>query len=497
MLWTATLSVFAVNASGCACNHAGTGVRTGSGNKENGRECREPASEGVVYASPGGTDGNAGTQDSPYDIYTAVANVAPGGTIYLMGGTYSLTAGINCHTSGTESQPIRMWACPGAAPVFDAGALTDADGTALRLYGDWWHICDLTITGAYWSAFDLKQSSHITLERCTAHHNGSTGFTVGYDHGERVNADGERAAWNTFLNCDSYNNFDWYARGTNTDGYAVKACAGKGNRFVGCRAWSNSDDNWDFFECNFGVVLTDCWCWSAGNIDDHRDMFRQRTGREMTPGDWAGDGNGFKMGGGCYNTQWNNPSHPCQLYSEGTHLYRNCISFDNRANGFDQNQHLGNAIVENCLSFGNFNHNYTFYYIDERWEDNKQIAQDAGFGGYRFRNNISFGARSGRGDRFNYIRVDADLSNVWAGVSELGDSFIADQFVSGALSAATAGAARGPDGSLPALFGVQKSDSCFRGRGDAVPAINIAAQAISVGPIVFPGGTPMTGPVRN
>jgi hypothetical protein len=59
--------------------------------------------------------------------------------------------------------------------------------------------------------------------------------------------DAMRAAYNTVINCDSYENYDEANAGENADGFAAKLYIGPGNVFRGCRAWNNADDGWDLF----------------------------------------------------------------------------------------------------------------------------------------------------------------------------------------------------------------------------------------------------------
>lgn len=133
------------------------------------------------------------------------------------------------------------------------------------------------------------------------------------------------------------------------------------------------------------------------------------------------------MGGGCLDIS----GRECRAYSKGTHLLRNCISFDNAKKGFDQNNHPMGAWIENCLSFGN-GINFQF------WKENTEGT------GWVLRNNISMnGARK---DQFKGLTLLADDHNSW----NLGIKGKPADFVS--LSAADAAAPRGADGSLPEHF---------------------------------------------
>jgi hypothetical protein len=435
----------------------------------------------AIYTAPDGRANATGAIDSPVDIYTAVAKVEAGGVIYMRGGVYYLTKGVDINKIGSEATPFRLWAYGNEKPVFDCSQETvpAANNLGIRMTsGQWWHIRGLEIRNANNSGFALRDASHNTFERCVAHHNGGSGFHIGYDHGDRVNIDGEKAAYNTFLNCDAYNNFDWYATngsqpaaGTNADGFACKSCTGKGNRYIGCRAWSNSDDNWDFFECGYGIQLIDCWAWNAGVMSDHLEMYFDRTGQALTAAVWDGNGNGFKIGGGCLMQ----PDRECNLESLGTHILRNCIAFNNNVNGFDQNSHRYGAVIENCVSFNNGGRNFTFY-----------IANQNGTS-FAFRNNVAWG--SGKVDAFTAITISADEGNLWNQPALT--STPAAEFVS--LMPDNAKAARNADGSLPTGFARLKPSSVFIDKGVLTPAINHAFDDISLPPITYLGDAPDLG----
>ncbi|MDR2627496.1 MAG: right-handed parallel beta-helix repeat-containing protein [Dysgonamonadaceae bacterium] len=434
----------------------------------------------AIYAAPGGNTAGTGAIDSPVDIYTAVSRVEAGGTIYLRGGIYYLTKGLDLDKIGSEAAPYRLWAYENEKPVFDCSQETvpNANNLGIRMTnGCWWHIKRLEIRNAYNSGFKIRNGSHNTFEQCVAHHNGGSGFHIGYEHEADVNPDGSLAAYNTWLNCDAYNNFDWWstsdgrpAAGTNADGFACKSNAGKGNRYIGCRAWSNSDDNWDFFECGYGIQLLDCWAWNAGVMADHAAMYLDRTGRPLTDAEWDGNGNGFKIGGGCLLIG----GRACRLESRGTHVLRNCIAFNNTVNGFDQNNHPYGAIIENCIGFNN-RCNFRFY------DPNKNGTT------FTFRNNISWGGSNA--DTFDRISIAANAGNSWnqPGLT----SNPAAEFVS--LSPGDANAVRTLDGSLPDDFARLNHNSAFIDKGLPTEAITIDVDDIHLPAIAYRGMAPDLG----
>jgi hypothetical protein len=64
----------------------------------------------------------------------------------------------------------------------------------------------------------------------------------------------------------------------------------------------------------------------------------------------SGNGNGFKMGGGD-NSNGDSLRHNMVL--------KNCLSFDNRVKGFDQNNNRGSMTLLNCTAYRNGSYNYS------------------------------------------------------------------------------------------------------------------------------------------
>ena len=89
------------------------------------------------------------------------------------------------------------------------------------------------------------------VEGCVIHDCNNDGLVLGSTSILATNA--------LILNCDSYRNYEVGSGGNNGDGFAAKNGCGPGNVFQGCRAWSNADDGWDFYNNNQSVVLIGCW----------------------------------------------------------------------------------------------------------------------------------------------------------------------------------------------------------------------------------------------
>jgi hypothetical protein len=142
---------------------------------------------------------------------------------------------------------------------------------------------------------------------------------------------------NKIINCDSYYNMD-PSQG-NSDGFSPKLGVGTNNYFYGCRSWQNSDDGFDGYLRTTNDVTTtldNCWSFMNGYLKDGTISL--------------GDGNGFKMGG----SDLKNLEHNFILY--------NCLSFDNRVKGFDQNNNKGSMTLINCTGYRNKSKNYSVPY---------------------------------------------------------------------------------------------------------------------------------------
>ena len=142
---------------------------------------------------------------------------------------------------------------------------------------------------------------------------------------------GGGASNNRIINCDSFFNVD-PSQG-NADGFSPKLDVGTGNYFYGCRSWQNSDDGCDGYLRPSDSVFTtfeNCWMFHNGYL---------KSGAAS-----SGNGNGFKMGGGD-NSNADSLRHNMTL--------KNCLAFDNRVKGFDQNNNRGSMTLLNCTAFRN------------------------------------------------------------------------------------------------------------------------------------------------
>lgn len=286
-----------------------------------------------IFVSTDGNDQNPGTFIEPYGtIVKAISMVSPGDTIYVRGGIYSIssTIKIDSDLDGTDSSRYHLLAWQNERPLLDFS--TQKLGTkGISLRGDYWVIKGFDVKGAGDNGLDINGGSYNIIENCTFFENRDTGLQLGYG-----------ASYNRIINCDSYYNADPPDYG-DADGFAPKLSVGTGNYFYGCRAWCNCDDGWDGYmrgATNVTTTLENCWTWHNGYLKDGTD-----------PGPKA-NGNGFKMGGG-------DDSNADGLMH---HFYlSNCVAFQNKHKGFDQNNNVGTMVLLNCTSWANKTANYRIY----------------------------------------------------------------------------------------------------------------------------------------
>jgi hypothetical protein len=283
-----------------------------------------------IYIAPDGLDTNPGTIDSSYGTFPkAITEAVAGDTIYVRGGVYTLTTTITITATknGTESQMFTLTAYQDEVPILDFS--TQAFGSkGISLKANYWHIKGLQIKGAGDNGMEIDFGSNNIIEQCQFYENRDSGLQLS-----------NGSANNRILLCDSYYNADPPDYG-DADGFAPKLTVGSGNYFYGCRSWGNCDDGWDGYlrgADNVTTTLENCWTWGNGYLKDGTD-----------PGSQA-NGNGFKMGGGD-NSNADSLMHHFILI--------NCVAFDNKHKGFDQNNNLGSMTLYNCTGYHNLEANY-------------------------------------------------------------------------------------------------------------------------------------------
>ena len=313
----------------------------------------------VYYVSPTGSDSQTGAIERPFGSLQHAHNLAqPGDTIYLRGGVYALTNGIQLTRDGTSGAPITIANYPGETPILDGSRMTSTEWSGRSGAGGWvldgssisWnHIVGLEIRGGPMGGFVMRDESHNNIvEGLDVHDNGR----LTYSEGKGISVFGASSN-NLFLNNDSHDNRD--LAGDNADGFQVST-SGTGNVLRGNRAWNNADDGFDFFNIQDGtrnapVLIEGNWAFDNGYSAN---------------GGASGDGNGFKLGG----------IRPGSGGSSGGHTVIDNVAWGNRAIGFDENTGTGITLRENT-AYDNGTYNYGF------WSGKSSLYNNAAFGSGR------------------------------------------------------------------------------------------------------------------
>lgn len=353
-----------------------------------------------TYVAMDGSDTNPGTFDQPFaTIAKAISVAVPNDTIFVRGGSYAsnTTLSINSSKSGTDSTRYYLFAYRDERPLLDFSSMPmGSKGIALN-NASYWTLYGFDVKGAGDNGLDINGGSFNVIENCTFFENRDSGVQLS-----------NGAANNRIINCDSYYNADPtdYA---DADGFAPKLTVGTGNYFYGCRAWGNVDDGWDGYlrgADDVTTTLENCWTWGNGYLKDGTD-----------PGSQA-NGNGFKMGGG-------DNSNSEQLMHHA--ILINCVAFNNKNKGFDQNNNVGSMTLLNCSGYGNKVANYR---IQRTLNPGQTLT---------VKNCVSFGGLVQLG---NFAIQEA---NSWM------SPFVvtADDFLS--IDPSSASAPRNADGSLPEI----------------------------------------------
>jgi MYXO-CTERM domain-containing protein len=278
------------------------------------------------YVSPTGSDTAAGTMAAPFaTLSKANSAAAAGDTIWVRGGTYYLTTQLVLSRSGTsDSNRTKIWAYAGETPVLDASRYVTSnaavDVPVVLVTGSWMHLRGLEIGNAKvgasgdhsYSLLRTKNASNNTFELLNLHHGFGPGLFVDTGTGG-----------NLILNCDSHDNYDQNGSqgdGQNGDGFGVHyQTTGPSTVIRGCRAWSDSDDGYDFISQEVPVTIEDSFAISNGHGAD-------------------GNGNGFKIGSSQTGIR---------------HIVQNNVAWKNKAAGFYANQSTGGNTWYNNTSYMN------------------------------------------------------------------------------------------------------------------------------------------------
>lgn len=311
----------------------------------------------TYFCSPNG-NGDGLSYASPCSFSQGINLLStPGDTLYLLGGQYNLSKTTVSGKSGNASQYIVISGYPGELAILDFRTTPyGTRGLQISENCTYLHVKDLTLR--YSGKNNLyNEGSYCLFERLDIYGSSDTGCQM------------KKGGYNIIKNVDSHDNFDYEQMrsegidyGGNADGFADKQFTGPGNHYIGCRAWNNSDDGWDFYQrvSTSESVIENCICYQNGPLEyDVRNHPRYNTDKAWFDdvnnktvvtryGDtivvtWEhypnmGNGNGFKLGGG---------------YTQHNVLIHHSLAIDNTARGFDQNNNEGTMRVFNNTGYDN------------------------------------------------------------------------------------------------------------------------------------------------
>lgn len=332
-----------------------------------------PASAATYYASPDGT-GN-GSFANPCSFTSGLKKLSqPGDTLYLFSGQYNLmTTDVN-NLNGSAAKRIVISGYEGINRSGKYPAILDFRQTEYGKRGlqiqntcAYLHVKNLTLRYSGKNNL-INYGSNCIFENLDIYGSADTGCQM------------KNGGNNIILNVDSHDNFDYETMsgatanfGGNADGFADKQFTGAGNHYIGCRAWNNSDDGWDFFQrvSSSETVIENCVCYANGapyyDMSNHpralgvdKPWFDSKVGTTMTDRygntititlaqfPCQGNGNGFKMGGG---------------YTDHKIIVHHCLAVGNYARGFDQNNNGGTMWIYNNSAYANaYNYGFTTAY---------------------------------------------------------------------------------------------------------------------------------------
>ena len=327
------------------------------------------ASANDIHVATNGNDANDGAEVSPLlTIDKALEIVKPGDRILIHAGEYRITKRLKIPALATTPDlrcEMRAWPEEAVGKVIIDGTNMNPSSEIefkqsrciyVNHLANYWTFYGLVLQNAKDNGMKVE-GSHNIIERCVFRWNNDTGLQIGMFKDFKIeetksfpisgtpefNPGYSYCRYNKVVNCDSYENADLKSYGGSddggdADGFACKLFPGPGTEFHGCRAWTNSDDNWDLYMVYHPVVIDHCWAYNAGYLKD---------------GSEGKNGNGFKLGGG------GSAGGAAFDQSTGAHVVTNCVAFNNLHKGFDQNNAYEGMYIFNCVAWGN-EYNYRF-----------------------------------------------------------------------------------------------------------------------------------------
>ncbi len=442
-----------------------------------------------IHVATTGSDTNDGSESAPLlTIHKAMEQVQAGDRILVHEGTYYISERIKIPELPTNPDlRCELRAYPDDAVgkvIIDGTNMNPTTESAFKMarciyvnhLANYWTFYGLVLQNAKDNGMKMEGSYNV-VERCTFRWNNDTGLQIGMykdfsieetksfpiSGQPQFNPGYTYCRYNKVINCDAYENADTKSfsgsdDGGDADGFACKLFPGPGTTFYGCRAWTNSDDNWDLYMVYHPVVIDHCWAWHAGYLKD---------------GSEGKNGNGFKLGGG------GTSGGAAFAQSVGAHVVTNCVAFENLHKGFDQNNAYEGMYVINCTAWGN-EYNYRFPTVFQYGP--MTIRNSIGWGATAQKNGVSVGNHEFLSeDKEGYMAPDTKYCSwleidgcnpIKEGMKDANKNYLVTKDHSGeflSLSSADFLADRQADGSLPDNnFARLKPGSIFKDQGTPI-----------------------------
>ena len=303
----------------------------------------------TYYVAPGGDDGNPGTIEAPFATVKKAhdnEDLQPGDVIYLRGGTYYPTKQTVFNRAGNANNYFVLSSYPGEVPVIDGQNIpegninsTSTPTWVFKNAGYWKVLGPIHLTNGRGSGVYIEGSQFLEFDLVECSYNGKRAARAG--HGFFIYSSSTSDI--LFKNCDSHHNANhlWksdedqlvnqYQHG---DGWRI--FDGTNIKLVGCRAWHNLDDGYDFTQADNSVVMIECWAAYSG-VDDAQGSITGTPNKPMAR--WEGDG--IKLGYENHTGQhrvvrclsWNNHCHGWTVRGGPYEIY-NCAAYNNAEEAF-------------------------------------------------------------------------------------------------------------------------------------------------------------------
>lgn len=214
---------------------------------------------GDVYVSTNRSFNNDGTLNSPTTFEAALTKVAPGGAIYVMGGTYNYNNQITIQR-GNDGQVDKF---KNIQPYNNGKVISSSEtcgkpskvsnDRGLQVNGAYWHIRGIEVKGAV---------APVTIKDCVAYNNGATsnGTSTAYSDGNGFKLGGDKIAVSHVVK-------NWVSFNNKKHGFTFNSNAGSIS-LTNCTGYNNGSSKRSNFAFNNGTaILTSCLSYKASAND--------------------------------------------------------------------------------------------------------------------------------------------------------------------------------------------------------------------------------------